>query len=164
MEYRNEFLVSVLFVILFVGFLIYLKFSYVDGRIDRLENRPQIIDSLFMDISLFGELIETKKFQSGGRTTSVCCFNIVEGSVDSFYHFDRKMRIAFKVKNNIAVMVACHWYENLNYIDINHNYPGLVTMYDNSMIKIRQIPLSSFFTTYFIYEKDLRLCDYLINH
>ncbi len=53
MEFKNDFLVPILFVTLLIGFLIHLKFSLIDERIDRLENRPQIIDSLFMDISLF---------------------------------------------------------------------------------------------------------------
>jgi len=162
MDSKKELIIFILFLIFILGILIYLKCSHVYDRGVRLENRPLIIDSLFNDIFIYGELIEIKEFKSGGRTTSICCIKIVEGSIDSFYYFNRKMRIAFKIENNIAVKVGCHWYENLKYIDINNNYPGLVTMYDDRYNEIRQIPLSSTFVTHYIYEKDLKLCDHLI--
>jgi len=163
MARKYEILIFLLFLIFFSVYSILSISSDFQSRKERKENRPKVIDSLFNDLSLYGELIANKKFKSAGRPTGLCCIRIIDSSVDSLYVFNRKMRIAFKIEKDLATIVGCfREYENLKFVDINSNYPGMITWYDDSLNVIRQYPMYSAFGTNFIYEQDLRLCDHLI--
>ena len=73
------------------------------------------------------------------------------------------MRIAFKIEKDLATMFGCfRAYENLRFVDINLNYPEMVTWYDDSLNIIRQYSLDSAFGKGFIYEQDLKMFNHLI--
>jgi len=163
MSIKSEYLGCLLFMILVLITISSSIICHVKKAQDRLEERKVFVDTLLADFTLYGEIVEVITVETSGRRSRLWCIEIIESSKDSFYIFSRKHDMVLKIQNNLAVVDgSASDSDRLKFIDININYPGMVTLYVDKLEIIRQRPMNVSFGTMFLLERDMKICDHHI--
>lgn len=163
MKIKSDLVLFISFLILVISFLFFSIISHLKKGEERKEKSKIFRDSLFADLSLYGEIIEMNISKSGGRPTIVWCIKIMESSMDSFYVYNQELRTVFKIQKNLAVLVGLTKEQDKpRFIEININYPSMITIYNDDLEIILQDSMNSRFGIGFLLEQDMRICDHLI--
>lgn len=165
MKTNSNLIAFIVLLFLVISMVVYSISSHIKKGEERREANKIFRDSVFAELSLFGEIVEVKITKASGRRIRIRCIEIIDSSLDSLYVFNKKVNTAFKIHKNLAVMSGGgRDYDNLRYIDINYKNPGMLTLYDKDFGIIRQGPVSTSFSAAFVTENDMKLCDHLLKN
>jgi hypothetical protein len=160
MKINSNQIAFVIFLFLVISMIFFSISSHIKKGEERRETNKIFRDSVFSDLSLFGEIVEVRITKASGRRIRIRCIEIIDSSLDSLYVFNKKVNTAFKIDKNLAVMSGgARDYENLQYVDINYKNPGMLTLYDKNLDEIRQGPVNTAFSAAFVTEDDMKICD-----
>lgn len=163
MKIRPDLIAFLTFMILVFLIILFSIIVHEKKGQERKEESKAFRDSLFADLSLFGEVVEVNIANNGGRPTLVWCIKIIESSSDSLFIYNQELRTAFKIQQNLAVMVSLTKdHDKLKFIDVNINFPGMITLYDENLEIILQDSLNSRFGIGYLLEQDMKICDHHI--
>lgn len=141
-----------------IGFILTLRSS-----IKEIKQHANQMETLYGDISFSGEVVGFHCIRYGiDPPGCIMCIKIDSSTVDSFYHYDRYT--ALKIDNGIATLPLGLYDENTDfallkevvYVHINEagSHKMLFIIDENDTIT-----KDLYYTSSYMYEKDLKICD-----